>query len=250
MKIKLSGHRGNAGFTLIELLVVIAIIGVLAGLLLPALSKARERSKRVVCMNNLNQIYKALVMYADDNRGVHCDRDPRAGHGGNIQAWLLRQIVLLREEYGLNARNVWYPPNSVLNTMDQWESWLEDDPENSRANTGYFYMGHLSDYWGNQGADDDFTNDGPTKLGDKGEMVLMTDVCRYDRTHYWQVTHPGDQRYDGSVHDPSDGHRPPNDGTHILINAGAVNWKSSKKMQCNKITSQGLPQRGGDEYWW
>ena len=67
--------QGKKGFTLIELLVVIAIIAILAAMLMPALSNAREKARQASCVNNLKQMGLALNMYSQDNDGFF----PRGG---------------------------------------------------------------------------------------------------------------------------------------------------------------------------
>jgi prepilin-type N-terminal cleavage/methylation domain-containing protein/prepilin-type processing-associated H-X9-DG protein len=77
--------RSNPAFTLVELLVVIAIIGLLCALLLPVLSTAKKKARKITCTNNLRQINLGLRMYADDSGGQLPEVPAHSGYANGVR---------------------------------------------------------------------------------------------------------------------------------------------------------------------
>ena len=114
-------------FTLIELLVVVAIIGILSSLLLPSLSKARDKAKQAVCLSNQRQVGLASLSYIDDNNNYAPSDDAEVGLGltAGRKYWYMRLIPDYLDEGPIeNGPSAVHQCPSANTIQNKWDSTI------------------------------------------------------------------------------------------------------------------------------
>lgn len=184
----------NKSFTLIELLVIVAIIGILAALLLPALSRAKERARRAVCMSNQGQLALASVLYGEDNdyylpnfehpgaasiylgyTTEHSYKALLSYVGGSSSTFTCPSDPRAPTSYSLPRVNMW--KTTILN-LAGWDPGMD-----GYAYTGSYFQDPGGDFW--PGGDLPYCS--PVRLHEGASKPVWADWVY--RAPYWTTTY-------------------------------------------------------------
>lgn len=181
----------SRGFTLVELLVVISIIALLVAVLLPALGRAREASRRVICGNNVKQFVLAVHVYSNDEDNRPPNANPNYGSGPSYYGryiFVNTRRYLLATEYGLESVEAWMCPSGLDERNRAWRTHKQKWPrlngvsyDNNQSVSPYGYLiGGVHD--GRKGI--------PNQVGFKALLYLDNAEEPTQRIVWWDAIKP------------------------------------------------------------